>query len=384
MRKLEVGKGIKRNTRLDEYIRSSFPAMPSGALHKAFRKKDIKIDGLWAPAQTILQPGNQISIYITDAILFGTPIAQPAVETTVLNDTPTRAPNNIISSDASSQLLAVVYEDDNLLVVNKAPGIAVHPDRNGSGVTLIELATEYLYHKCSLAKLAPQQPLLCHRLDRNTGGLVLIAKNKPSLDYILTRLSDGSIKKHYRCIVSGKPASSGTTLTAWLTKDAQHGTVIVTDEPLGRKSQQIITTYRLLEHCAQSNTSLLEVVLQTGRTHQIRAHLAYMGLPIIGDGKYCPNSINSRFHYKKQLLVAYKLVFAFQEQTQQVRQIQQTQNVQQPRKVYQDRKAQQTQQPRQARITRQDVQTHGTLSYLAGRQFEVDDGLPSLSQLCDS
>ena len=350
MRKLEVGKGVKRNTRLDEYIRASFPDLPHGALYKAFRKKDIKINGTWAPAEAILLPGSEISIYIPDHLLFGSTERSPDSPASPTADGVPASINNGTHPDGSTHpggdlsrplrgaahALSIVYEDQNLLIVNKAQGMAVHPDRTGRGVTLIELASEYLQ---ATATKNAAQPLLCHRIDRNTGGLVLIAKNKPALDYILNRLTEGSIKKHYRCIVAGKPPSSGATLTAWLTKDANYGKVTVSDEPLSRKSQKIVTSYRLLEHCAESDTSLLEIALQTGRTHQIRAHLAYVGLPIIGDGKYCPNSINSRFRLKKQLLIAYKLIFSY------------------------------------------SAKTSGILSYLAGHQFEVDDGLPSLSQL---
>ena len=350
MRKLEVGKGVKRNTRLDEYIRASFPDLPHGALYKAFRKKDIKINGTWAPAEAILLPGSEINVYIPDHLLFGSTERSPdcttapaadgfpaSVGSSTHADSKTHADGDLSPpARGAAHALSIVYEDQNLLIINKAQGMAVHPDRTGRGVTLIELASEYL--QTSSTKNAVQ-PLLCHRIDRNTGGLVLIAKNKPTLDYILGRLTEGSIKKYYRCIVTGKPPASGATLTAWLTKDASYGKVTVSDEPLSRKSQKIVTSYRLLDHCAESGTSLLEVALQTGRTHQIRAHLAFVGLPIIGDGKYCPNSINSRFRIKKQLLIAYKLIFSY------------------------------------------SAKTSGILSYLAGHQFEVDDGLPSLSQL---
>ena len=197
---------------------------------------------------------------------------------------------------------SVVYEDERLFIVNKMQGLPVHPDRGGSGITLVELARDYL---------SSDSIFMCHRIDRNTGGLVAIAKDRGILPMILENFSGGSIKKGYRCIVLGRPDPPGATLSAYMAKDQARGkvTVFSTRDGAPQGARTILTRYRTMGYDQKSGTSKLEVSLLTGRTHQIRAHLASIGHPIIGDGKYCPNSSNKRYYAPFQMLTAFRLVF---------------------------------------------------------------------------
>ena len=148
----------------------------------------------------------------------------------------------------------------------------------------------------------------CHRLDRNTSGLILFAKNQTALDILLDKFKHHEIEKHYLALVYGVPKKKSERLISYLFKDSSKSLVYISDVPK-KGYLKIITSYSLIESI--NNTSLLDVEIETGRTHQIRAHLSYIGLPIIGDGKYGINEINKKFKAKTQKLVSYKLKFSF-------------------------------------------------------------------------
>ena len=230
MREMTIGAEIKPGTRLDEHILSVFPALNKNALYKAFRKKDVKVGGRRAPPDTRLSAGDVVRVYLPDDFLFGGRLFDPAA-----------------GPDAGAPHAAgfsVAYEDDRVLIVNKPRGLPAHPDGGGSGVTLIELVREYLLTRSSGARSpcpavpgakrsgAPYSagspnpgsavpgPALCHRLDRNTGGLVLIAKDKEALTVMLEHISSGAIHKLYRCVVAGRPEQPVSELRV---KNTLHG-----------------------------------------------------------------------------------------------------------------------------------------------------------------
>jgi 23S rRNA pseudouridine955/2504/2580 synthase len=283
-------RSVNANTNAENFIMSLYPKLSYSSLQKAFRKRDIKVNGIRVGKDYQLNPGDVLEIYITDDILMGSAkrtdsVPQPG--------------------------FTVVYEDENLLLVNKKQGIPVHPDKEQSRDTLIDQVRYYLKQSNAQAERTDQfQPSLCHRLDRNTGGLVIIAKNSAAHEIILKKIETGEIQKFYKCLVSGCPEKKEAMLKAYLWKDAAKNRVFIYNNKT-KGSVDIATSYKVLEYNPAKDVSLLEVELLTGRTHQIRAHMAFIGHPILGDGKYGQNSINRAFGLKMQALWAYKLKFNF-------------------------------------------------------------------------
>lgn len=328
------------NTKLEKFILSKYPNLSYGTLQKAFRKRDIKANGKRVDKDYIVKAGDILEIFIVDELLNGytsrARIPGNALDTSgnsnsytaeLLADDPglLQPKGSLINSQAD---FAVVYEDDNILIVSKAQGIPVHPDKDQSKGTLIDQVRTMLGQRNSqMVKDCPPkvedypskiedcprdsfQPSLCHRLDRNTGGLVIIAKNKESHDILLQKIEAREIRKYYKCLVKGRLEKREAQLKAYLWKDARKSRVFVSSKK-SKGSLEIITAYKELEYDPDIDVSMLEVELITGRTHQIRAHMAFIGHPVIGDGKYGSNSINRRFGLKMQALWAYKLIFNF-------------------------------------------------------------------------
>lgn len=286
------------NKKLTKFLRQYFKDMPVSAIYKAIRKRNIKINGIRVKEDYIISSGDVLEIYIPDNILMGIS----------LDNIP--KPSNLSLTNGFS----VVYEDNNLIIVNKNQGIPVHPDRNQEKNTLIDSVKYYLQEK---GEYNPNDsssfsPSLCHRLDRNTGGLVIIAKNPQSLKCILEMIKNNEIRKYYLCFVKGKMEEKFGVLRAFLEKDVSKSRVYINNE---RKpgSFEIITKYKVLWYKYENDISMLEIELVTGRTHQIRAHLAYIGHPILGDRKYGINSYNRSMKIKLQALWAYKISFDFKE-----------------------------------------------------------------------
>ena len=194
--------------------------------------------------------------------------------------------------------LDVVYKDENIMIVNKPANIEV------TGKNSITEVIAKKYTNCEF------KPKPCHRIDRNTTGLTLFAKNEAVLQILLSKFKNKEIEKHYLAKVYGIPTKNTETLYAYLFKDNKKSMVYISDAPK-KGYVKIETSYTVLEKNAKENYSLLDIELHTGKTHQIRAHLAHIGYPIIGDGKYGINEINKKFGCKTQQLCSYKLAFRF-------------------------------------------------------------------------
>lgn len=259
------------NKKLQTFLTFNFPSLSTSLFHKTLRKKDIKINDVRVNENVILSTGDNVKLYISDDILF---------------------PN-------SNKIINIIYEDENIVIANKPVGIEV--------VSANLSLTALLKKQLNLSFLEP-----CHRLDRNTKGLVLFAKNSKSLDILLNKFKNHEIEKHYLATVYGIPDAKKQTLKSYLFKDNKKSLVYISDVPK-KGYVPIITKYTVLNTNNAKNCSLLDIELLTGKTHQIRAHLAHIGHPIIGDGKYGKNEINKKFGFKTQKLCSYKLKFNFLE-----------------------------------------------------------------------
>ncbi|MBR3280744.1 MAG: RluA family pseudouridine synthase [Clostridia bacterium] len=263
-------------------IQNKYPKCALGTIHRALRNKDIKVNGTREKDNVEVYDGDELEIYITDELL-----------------------NGLNSKTSTHKIVKknIAYEDDNILIYNKPQELEVQGKKDEPG--LEELLYDYLKEKTPNEKVFLKA---CHRLDRNTKGLVIFAKNKNAEETMLSMIKDRIVKKYYKAQVYGIPKNKAMTLKAYLFKDSKRSMVVVSDSPK-RGYQEIITKYRVIEADKQNKTAIIEVELITGRTHQIRAHMAHYGYPIIGDGKYGINQVNKAFKKKYQELEAYKIVF---------------------------------------------------------------------------
>ena len=276
--------------RLDRFLSKAVPLLPASLAQKYIRIKRIKINGARAERDSRLNTGDVIQLYINDEFF----------------DTP-RQENAYLK--VASPKLNIVYEDENILLVDKRPGLAVHPhDGAEYGRTLIDHIQAYLYQKREWSPRGENAfaPALCNRIDRNTGGIVIAAKNAQSLRVLNQKIKDREMDKRYLASVEGTPKPAKGSLKGYLFKDAKQNRVFVTDKPQpGAKTCQ--TNYQVLK--SAGGLSLVECELITGRTHQIRAQFAHAGHPLLGDGKY--GKLDKRFDRNYQALYSYKLTFRF-------------------------------------------------------------------------
>lgn len=278
--------------RLDKFIMKSLPELPKSLMYKMIRKKDIKINGKRCEISTKINCGDVISVYVAEKFCstdkdkkFQFLDAQPNID--------------------------VVYEDDNILIINKPAELAVHCDNEQETDTLINRVKKYLYDSGAYNPETENSfaPALCSRLDKNTIGLVTAAKNAVSLRLVNEAIRNGNVTKIYHCITSCPPKQNDI-ISAYHVKNEKNNMVKITSEP-SEYTKPIKTGYKVLR--SDGKLSLLEVTLYTGRTHQIRAHLAFIGCPVLGDNKYGDLETNRQYNMFTQALCAYSLKFNFDE-----------------------------------------------------------------------
>ncbi|MBR3863228.1 MAG: RluA family pseudouridine synthase [Clostridia bacterium] len=288
MRILKIGKN-DAGQRLDKFLTKAVKGLPLSMMYKAIRTKKIKVNRARAKENQVLLEGDEILLFIKDEFF----------------DLPQ---NDNSALGAIKPKLSIIYEDENILLLNKRPGVLVHEDTAGGENTLILHVKAYLYQNGEYDPADEQSfaPALCNRIDRNTGGIVIAAKNAASLRAMNEKIKQNQVSKFYLCAAHGKMPQKAETLRGYLRKDSEKNLVTVSDTPL-KGGKNIETRYRVLRE--KNGNSLLEVELITGRTHQIRAHLAHVGHPLLGDGKYGKNRAEKGRGYKYQALYAYKLMF---------------------------------------------------------------------------
>lgn len=285
---------VKKNDagqRLDRWLSKNLPLLPAPLAQKYIRLKRIKLNGKSSKHDTRLMIGDLLQLYINDEF-FDKPTAE-----------------NAFLSIFKVQL-DILYEDENIMLLNKRPGLLVHPDETERVHTLITHIQAYLYQK---KEWSPYQegsfaPALCNRIDRNTGGIVIAAKNAESLRIVNQKIQNHEIDKYYLCIIHGEITPPSGTLKGFLRKNEQEKQVTVHMQPVP-EGRTALTEYRTL--MKKDSLSLLECHLITGRTHQIRAQFAHAGHPLLGDGKYGRASDNRKYTRTYQALYSYKLRFSF-------------------------------------------------------------------------
>lgn len=287
MRQLTI-KEADSGQRLDKYLAKYLNKAPKSFLYKMLRKKNITLNGKKADGSEKLAPGDEIRLFFSEETL--ETFSEVRIE---------RVRHN----------LSILYEDAQILLVNKPCGVLSQKAKE-SDVSLVEQIQSYLYDAGAVTEesLRVFRPTVCNRLDRNTSGIVAAAKTLAAAQYLSEIFRDRSIHKYYHCLVAGT-LTENAHIKGWLTKNEKTNQVRISKKPLSEDSQPIETSYRPLQ--SAGGVTLLEVCLLTGRSHQIRAHLASIGHPIIGDPKYGNPAVNrtyeKEFHLKHQLLHSYRL-----------------------------------------------------------------------------
>ena len=284
---------INRNDagqRLDKFLSKAVKAMPKSLMYKGIRTKKIKVNRKRAEIGYILEEGDTVELFISEEFF-----SDNASDSAFMKLTPK---------------LDIVYEDENIMLLDKRPGLIVHSDDEEDVNTLISHVKAYLYRKGEYNPEDEQSfaPALCNRIDRNTGGIVIAAKNSEALRIMNEKIRNDELSKFYLAAVHGHMPKKADTLHGYLRKDQANNIVdISTVKKPGYK--EIITKYRVLDE--NNSLSLVEVELVTGRTHQIRAHFSSIGHPLLGDGKYGVNRDDKKLGYKFQALYAFRLEFHF-------------------------------------------------------------------------
>lgn len=290
MRELVVKKN-DANQRLDKFLLKKFKTMPKKMAYMYIRKKCVKVNGKKATPEVMLKENDLLTFYIKDE--FFDNIQEENYEFL-------KAPKT----------LKIIYEDENIILLDKKPGVIVHQDKSYHFDCLLLRLQHYLYDN---GEYNPKEencfaPALVNRIDRNTGGIVIGAKNAESLRILNQKMKDRELHKFYLCLLINRPKKDNAILSDYLIKNEKTNKVtVLRNEKQGAK--KILTKYSVLE--TNNNLTLCEVELLTGRTHQIRAHMSSIGCPILGDNKYGNKKLNQKYSLSKQCLYSYKLSFDF-------------------------------------------------------------------------
>mgnify|MGYP003306915091 FL=1 len=292
MKKISVNKNDAGN-RLDKFINKCFPNIPYSLLYKYIRKKRIKVNGKKEEISYRLKENDILELYINDELL--------------------EKSNKSSDFKAASEDIEILYEDDNIMIINKKAGLIVHPDDDIKVDCLVNRIKNYLFKK---GEFNPENensfaPALVNRIDRNTSGIVIAAKNAESLRILNLKMKERELHKKYICILCGTLKKDSEILKAFLDKNSSENKVYISNKMKNKNYKTILTKYSVIDK--SKKFTLAEIELLTGRTHQIRAHMAYLGYPLLGDGKYGVNKINREMGYKYQALCAYKLKFDFKD-----------------------------------------------------------------------